>query len=63
MDDGARRRLVAVIAATVISIACGTNYGYSAWAPQFAEKLRLTATESNLIVRFLVFSSGLLLTP
>ncbi|KAF2401719.1 MFS general substrate transporter [Trichodelitschia bisporula] len=42
-------RFVAVAAATVISLACGTNYAYSAWAPQFAERLKLTATQSNLI--------------
>jgi hypothetical protein len=41
---------MAVVAATTVSLACGTNYAYSAWAPQFAEKLLLTATESNLIV-------------
>jgi MFS family permease len=44
-----RARIVASVAATVISLACGTNYVYSAWAPQFAEKLKLSATESNLI--------------
>ncbi|PHH58878.1 hypothetical protein CDD81_4184 [Ophiocordyceps australis] len=42
-------RLVASAAATVISLACGTNYVYSAWAPQFAERLRLSATQSNVI--------------
>ncbi|OTB19845.1 hypothetical protein K445DRAFT_313621 [Daldinia sp. EC12] len=42
-------RIVSSIAATVISLACGTNYVYSAWAPQFADKLLLSATESNLI--------------
>ena len=61
------RRIISVVAATVISLACGTNvrcstyflgtcahydqYAYSAWAPEFANKLRLSATESNLIVR------------
>ncbi|KAI9167265.1 membrane protein [Paramyrothecium foliicola] len=44
-----RARIVASVAATVISLACGTNYVYSAWAPQFAERLKLSATESNLI--------------
>ncbi|KAJ2898862.1 hypothetical protein MKZ38_003621 [Zalerion maritima] len=44
-----RARLVSSIAATVISIACGTNYVYSAWAPQFADRLGLSATQSNLI--------------
>ncbi|CAG1975811.1 unnamed protein product [Fusarium graminearum] len=42
-------RIVASIAATVMSLACGTNYVYSAWAPQFAERLKLSSTESNLI--------------
>ncbi|KAI1142225.1 MFS general substrate transporter [Hypoxylon sp. FL0543] len=42
-------RIVSSVAATIISLACGTNYVYSAWAPQFADKLFLSATESNLI--------------
>ncbi|GFP53631.1 hypothetical protein ACSS6W_001202 [Trichoderma asperelloides] len=51
-QDARRGRLIALVAATVISLACGTNYVYSAWAPQFAEKLRLSTTESNLIGLF-----------
>ncbi|KAA6410012.1 MAG: hypothetical protein FRX48_06626 [Lasallia pustulata] len=43
------RRVVSVVAATMISLACGTNYVYSAWAPQFAEQLKLSSTQSNLI--------------
>ncbi len=27
------------------------QYAYSAWAPQFAQQLKLSSTESNLIVR------------
>ncbi|KAF2742086.1 MFS general substrate transporter [Sporormia fimetaria CBS 119925] len=42
-------RLLSVVAATAISLACGTNYAYSAWAPQFAEKMQLSATQSNII--------------
>ncbi|KAF2101819.1 putative MFS transporter [Rhizodiscina lignyota] len=42
-------RIIAVAAATTISLACGTNYAYSAWSPQFADKLRLSSTESNII--------------
>ncbi|KAI9824435.1 MAG: hypothetical protein M1832_001970 [Thelocarpon impressellum] len=42
-------RVVSVVAATLIALACGTNYVYSAWAPQFAAKLNLSSTESNLI--------------
>ncbi|KAI1352244.1 major facilitator superfamily domain-containing protein [Xylaria sp. FL0043] len=42
-------RIVSSVAATFIALACGTNYVYSAWAPQFADKLHLSATESELI--------------
>jgi hypothetical protein len=28
-----------------------SQYAYSAWAPQFADKLQLSATQSNVIVR------------
>ncbi|KAI1639846.1 MFS general substrate transporter [Biscogniauxia mediterranea] len=42
-------RIVSSVAATIIALACGTNYVYSAWAPQFADRLLLSATESNLI--------------
>lgn len=44
-----RARIVSSVAATCISLACGTNYVYSAWGPQFAEKLKLSSTEQNLI--------------
>lgn len=51
MSEKAHRvtRIVSVVAATVISLACGTNYAYSAWAPQFADRLQLSATQSNVI--------------
>lgn len=51
MSDNSHRtaRIIAVAAATTISLACGTNYAYSAWSPQFADKLRLSSTESNII--------------
>ncbi|CAJ2513757.1 Uu.00g018760.m01.CDS01 [Anthostomella pinea] len=42
-------RIVSSVAATIISLACGTNYAYSAWAPQFADRLQLSATESEYI--------------
>ncbi|TGJ80401.1 hypothetical protein E0Z10_g8367 [Xylaria hypoxylon] len=42
-------RIVSSVAATTLALACGTNYVYSAWAPQFADKLHLSATESELI--------------
>lgn len=63
------RRLLSIVGATFVALACGTNvcismslirmtadwltfvqYVYSAWAPQFAERLKLSSTESNLIV-------------
>jgi hypothetical protein len=60
-------RIVSIVATTLIALACGTNvctgmryeilanvfvqYAYSAWAPQFAQRLKLSSTESNLIVR------------
>ncbi|QDS70604.1 hypothetical protein FKW77_000345 [Venturia effusa] len=51
MDESKHRRAryIAVGASTAISLACGTNYAYSAWAPQFAERMQLSATQSNLI--------------
>jgi hypothetical protein len=45
-------RIISVIAATTIALSCGTNYAYSAWAPQFAERLQLSATQQNLIGNF-----------
>lgn len=41
--------MISSVAATTISLACGTNYVYSAWAPQFADKLHYTATQANLV--------------
>ncbi|KAL7276501.1 hypothetical protein RUND412_000492 [Rhizina undulata] len=52
-DKGLRAaRIVSLVASTCISLAAGTNYVYSAYAPQLAERLRLSATESNLIGTF-----------
>ncbi|KAJ0413342.1 major facilitator superfamily domain-containing protein [Aspergillus carlsbadensis] len=49
-DSGHKtKRIVSVIAATLVALACGTNYAYSAWAPQFAQQMKLSSTESNLI--------------
>ncbi|KAF7715538.1 Uncharacterized protein PECH_004743 [Penicillium ucsense] len=42
-------RIISVIAGTLVALSCGTNYAYSAWAPQFAHRMRLSSTESNLI--------------
>ncbi|SPO05064.1 related to MCH1 Monocarboxylate Permease Homologue, not transporting monocarboxylate [Cephalotrichum gorgonifer] len=44
-----RVRIAVSVAATAVSLACGTNYVYSAWAPQFADRLQLSSTSSNLI--------------
>ncbi|THY49919.1 putative MFS transporter [Aureobasidium pullulans] len=41
-----KSRIVSVIAATGIALACGTNV---TWAPQYAERMKLSATQSNLI--------------
>ncbi|KAF2089344.1 MFS general substrate transporter [Saccharata proteae CBS 121410] len=51
MDERSHRtaRILSVVAATCISLACGTNYAYSAWAPQYADRMQLSATQSNLI--------------
>ncbi|KAK6507568.1 hypothetical protein TWF481_005997 [Arthrobotrys musiformis] len=42
-------RYVALAACTAVSLACGTNYVYSAYAPQLARELHLSTTESNII--------------
>ncbi|RPA94478.1 MFS general substrate transporter [Choiromyces venosus 120613-1] len=45
-------RFVSLAASTCIALSSGTNYVYSAYAPQLATRLHLTATESNLIGTF-----------
>ncbi|KAL9588638.1 MAG: hypothetical protein Q9203_002565, partial [Teloschistes exilis] len=45
-------RIVSVVSATIIALACGTNYAYSAWGPQFAERMQLSSTQQNLIGTF-----------
>ncbi|KAJ6096509.1 hypothetical protein N7486_007255 [Penicillium sp. IBT 16267x] len=42
-------RIISVVAGTLVALSCGTNYAYSAWAPQFAHRMKLSSTESNLI--------------
>ncbi|KAJ5225963.1 hypothetical protein N7468_007188 [Penicillium chermesinum] len=42
-------RVTSVVAGTLVALSCGTNYAYSAWAPQFADRMKLSSTESNLI--------------
>ncbi|KAF2136765.1 uncharacterized protein K452DRAFT_236919 [Aplosporella prunicola CBS 121167] len=51
MDERSHRfaRILSVVGAAVVALACGTNYAYSAWAPQYAERLQLSTTQSNLI--------------
>lgn len=52
-QDGHRNaRILSSVAATVIALSCGTNYGFSAWAPQFANKMHLSATQINLMGNF-----------
>lgn len=48
-DQMRNARILSSVAATMIALACGTNYVYSAWAPQFADKLHLSATGSEVI--------------
>ncbi|ETI19546.1 hypothetical protein G647_09380 [Cladophialophora carrionii CBS 160.54] len=48
-SDLKKARIITVVACTVTSLACGSNYGYSIWGPSFAARLKLTATDSNLI--------------
>jgi MFS family permease len=43
------KRMVSAVAATVVALAAGTNYAYSAWAPQFGERMKLSSTEVNFI--------------
>ncbi|KKK15230.1 MFS transporter [Aspergillus rambellii] len=43
------KRIVTVVAATLVALACGTNYAYSAWAPQFAHQMKLSSTTINFI--------------
>ncbi|ESZ95718.1 hypothetical protein SBOR_3896 [Sclerotinia borealis F-4128] len=45
-------RIVSSVAATCIALACGTNYAFSNWGPQFADRLRLSSTQINLIGLF-----------
>ncbi|CAI7667450.1 unnamed protein product [Penicillium palitans] len=51
MSDSLHRtaRIISVIAGTLVALSCGTNYAYSAWAPQFAQRMKLSSTESNFI--------------
>ncbi|KAJ5084027.1 hypothetical protein NUU61_008606 [Penicillium alfredii] len=48
-SDNSTARMISVIAGTLVALSCGTNYAYSAWAPQFAHRMKLSSTESNLI--------------
>jgi MFS family permease len=44
-----RRRILLLAAATTVSLSSGTNYVFSAYAPQLAARLGLTSTQLNLI--------------
>ncbi|KAF8457618.1 hypothetical protein BDZ91DRAFT_744170 [Kalaharituber pfeilii] len=50
-------RVVSLVASIAVALSSGTNYVYSAYAPQLAERLHLSATESNWIVR--MYLSGI----
>ncbi|GAA5906019.1 hypothetical protein JCM8208_006319 [Rhodotorula glutinis] len=42
-------RYVVLAAGTVVAISCGLNYCYSAYAPQLANRLGLSSTQTNLV--------------
>ncbi|KAF4600466.1 MFS transporter superfamily protein [Pleurotus pulmonarius] len=42
-------RLITLFASLLVSVASGTNYVFSAWAPQLGAKLRLSHTQLNVI--------------
>ena len=55
-------RVLSVVAGTMVSMACGTNYAFSAWAPQYCKRLILSSTDSNLIgtsANFGMYLSGI----
>ena len=55
-------RVLSVVAGTLVSLACGTNYCYGAWAPQYAKRMILSSTDSNLIgtsANFGMYLSGI----
>ncbi|GAA5827505.1 hypothetical protein JCM5353_002743 [Sporobolomyces roseus] len=43
------QREIVLAVATVVSLSCGLNYLFSAYAPQLASRLRLTSTQTNLV--------------
>ncbi|GAA5926001.1 hypothetical protein JCM3775_005172 [Rhodotorula graminis] len=42
-------RYLVLAAATVVAISCGLNYCYSAYAPQLANRLGLSSTQTNIV--------------
>ncbi|GAA5841090.1 hypothetical protein JCM11251_008015 [Rhodosporidiobolus azoricus] len=38
-----------LVAATVVAVSCGTNYSFSAYAPQLANRLGLSSTQTNAV--------------
>ncbi len=51
------KRLLSLAVACLRQGSSDPQYAYSAWAPQFATKMKLSKTESNLIVSCVVASS------
>ncbi|ORY42137.1 major facilitator superfamily domain-containing protein [Leucosporidium creatinivorum] len=43
------QRALTLGVACIVGLSCGTNYVYSAYAPQLASRLALTSTETNII--------------
>lgn len=44
-----QRRIRLLIAATIVSLSSGTNYLFSAYAPQLSQRLHLSSTQLNLV--------------
>jgi hypothetical protein len=47
-----QQKYVVLASSVLCALAAGTNYSFSAYAPQLAEKLDLTSTQLNLIGTF-----------
>ncbi|ANB12136.1 hypothetical protein AWJ20_374 [Sugiyamaella lignohabitans] len=44
-----RKKLIALVAAFFASLACGTNYVYSTYSTQLADRIGMTATQSSIL--------------
>ncbi|KAF8522453.1 major facilitator superfamily domain-containing protein [Hysterangium stoloniferum] len=59
MSDGLARLRTATLLGSVLAALCsGTNYVYSAYAPQLGDRLHITSTQLNIIGELGVYTSG-----